>query len=94
MCRRRLRSNASYQIGSVTKQFTAAAILLLGEEGKLDLDADFTQYIDFDSQGRTVSVRRLLDHTSGIRSYTEMDVFGELSVPRPAARYPRTTGRG
>lgn len=72
--------DASYEIGSVTKQFTAAAILLLVEEGKLDLDADFTGYIDFDTRGRSVPVRRLLDHTSGIRSYTEMPVFGSLAT--------------
>lgn len=71
---------ASYEIGSMTKQFTAAAVLLLAEEGRLDLDADLRDYVDFDTQGRRVSVRRLLDHTSGIRSYTEMEVFGELVV--------------
>ena len=73
-------AEASYEIGSVTKQFTAAAVLLLAEEGKLDLDADMTEYVDFDTQGRDVPVRRLLDHTSGIRGYTEMPVFGELAV--------------
>jgi len=71
-------ASASYQIGSVTKQFTAAAILLLAEEGKIDLDADFTDYLEYDTHGRTVTVRRLLNHTSGIKSYTEMEVFGEL----------------
>jgi CubicO group peptidase (beta-lactamase class C family) len=70
---------ASYEIGSVTKQFTAAAVLLLVEAGKLDLEADFTTYVDYDTHGRTVPLRRLLDHTSGIRSYTEMSVFGELT---------------
>ena len=70
---------ASYEIGSVTKQFTAAAAMLLVEEGKLDLEADFTDYVDFDTQGHTVPVRRLLDHTSGIKGYTEMPVFGEFS---------------
>ena len=60
-------SDASYEIGSITKQFTAAAVLLLAEEGKLDLDADLTDYLDFDTQGYSVPVRRLLDHTSGIK---------------------------
>ncbi len=72
-------AEVSYEIGSVTKQFTSAAILLLAEEGKLDLDAEFTDYLDYDTRGRRVTVRRLLDHTSGIRSYTEMPVFGELT---------------
>jgi CubicO group peptidase (beta-lactamase class C family) len=73
--------NAIFQIGSVTKQFTAAAALMLWEQGKLDLDADVTEYLpDFDTQGHAVSVRRLFDHTSGIKGYTEMPVFGGLSV--------------
>ncbi|KPJ84032.1 MAG: hypothetical protein AMS19_02215 [Gemmatimonas sp. SG8_23] len=72
-------AGASYEIGSVTKQFTAAAVLLLAEEGLVDLDADFTDYVAFDTGGRTIPVRRLLDHTSGIESYTDMPVFGELT---------------
>jgi len=71
---------ASYQIGSITKQFTAAAAMLLVEEGKLDLEADFTDYVDFDTGGRTIPVRRLLDHTSGIKGYTEVEAFGEFSM--------------
>lgn len=74
---------ASYEIGSMTKQFTAAAIMLLVEEGKLDLDADMTEYLpDYDTKGHAVSLRRLLDHTSGIKGYTEMPVFGEIAVRR------------
>jgi CubicO group peptidase (beta-lactamase class C family) len=70
--------SASYEIGSITKQFTAAAVMLLVEDGRLDLDADLTEYVDFDTRGRSVPLRRLLDHTSGIKGYTEMPVFGEL----------------
>jgi len=72
---------ASYEIGSMTKQFTSAAILQLVEDGKLDLDADITTYLpDYDTQGHRISLRRLLDHTSGIKGYTEMPVFGEIAV--------------
>ncbi len=75
--------SASYEIGSVTKQFTSAAILKLVEDGKVDLDADVTDYLpDLDTQGYAVPVRRLLDHTSGIRSYTAMPVFGDLAVKK------------
>ncbi len=75
--------SASYEIGSITKQFTAAAIMQLVEAGKLDLDADFTTYLpEFDANGHRVPLRRLLDHTSGIKGYTEMPVFGEISVRR------------
>lgn len=77
---------AVYEIGSVTKQFTAAAVMQLVEDKKIDLDADVTTYLpDFDSQGRRVTVRRLLDHTSGIRPYTmlpEFQDFGMRTLPR------------
>jgi CubicO group peptidase (beta-lactamase class C family) len=76
-------AGASYEIGSMTKQFTAAALLQLAEDGKVDLDADLTAYLpDYDTQGRRIPVRRLLDHTSGIKGYTEMPVFGDLRMQR------------
>jgi len=78
-----LEATPSYEIGSMTKQFTAAAVLLLVEDGRLDLDADFTEYLpEFDTGGRHVPLRRLLDHTSGIKGYTEMPVFAELSMKK------------
>jgi CubicO group peptidase (beta-lactamase class C family) len=64
---------AIYEIGSVTKQFTGAAIMQLAEQGKLSLDDDVSKYLpEFDTKGRRITLRRLLDHTSGIRSYTEI----------------------
>lgn len=76
-------TDAVFEIGSVTKQFTAAAVLRLAEEGKLDLEADITTYLpDYDTQGRRIPLRRLLDHTSGIKGYTEMPVFGEYMTRR------------
>jgi CubicO group peptidase (beta-lactamase class C family) len=72
-------TGANFEIGSVTKQFTAAAILKLAEEGKLSLADDMSKFFpDFDTRGYQVSVRQLLDHTSGIQGYTESPVFGEL----------------
>ena len=69
-----------YRIGSVTKQFTAAAAMLLVEEGKLDLSADLQKYLpDYDTQGFGVPVERLLNHTSGIKGYTEIPGFWERS---------------
>jgi D-alanyl-D-alanine carboxypeptidase len=61
-----------YRIGSITKQFTAAGVMRLVEQGKVSLDDDFTKYVPFDTRGRRVTVRHLLDHTSGIRSYTSV----------------------
>jgi len=69
-------ASAVYEIGSVTKQFTAAALLTLVAEGRVDLDADVTEYLpDYDTGGHRIPVRRLLDHTSGIKGYTEMPSF-------------------
>lgn len=73
-------ADAQFEIGSVTKQFTAAAILKLVEAEKLDLDDDFTDYLSFDTKGRTITIANLLNHTSGIPSYTEIPEFWELSI--------------
>jgi len=65
-----------FRIGSNTKQFTAAAILKLRDEGKLNLEDDITTYIeDFPTHGHTITIKHLLTHTSGIKSYTGMPEF-------------------
>jgi len=62
-----------YRIGSVTKQFTAAAILQLMESGKINLDDDMRIYLpEFSTGERVVTIRQLLNHTSGIKSLTEI----------------------
>lgn len=74
--------NATFEIGSVTKQFTGAAIMQLVEKDKLSLDDDLTKYVAFDTKGRKVTVRQLLSHTSGIKGYTELQVFGKLAMEK------------
>ncbi|MDQ3950416.1 MAG: beta-lactamase family protein, partial [Gemmatimonadota bacterium] len=60
-----------YRIGSITKQFTSAAIMRVIGEGKLSLDDTLGKLLPSSPPAwRGVSVRRLLNHTSGIRSYT------------------------
>ncbi len=71
--------DASFEIGSVTKQFTGVAILQLAEQGKLSLEDDFTKYIDFDTDGRKISINQLLHHTSGIKSYTQSRQFMKVA---------------
>lgn len=78
---------AIFEIGSATKQFTAAAILKLVEAEKISLDDDFTDYLEFDTKGRKITINNLLNHTSGIPSYTEIPEFWDLSVKE----YPRDT---
>jgi len=72
---------ATYEIGSITKQFTAASILLLVEQGKLSLEDELSKFLpDYPTQGNRVTIRRLLNHTSGIKGYTELPEFREFSV--------------
>ncbi len=60
-----------YEIGSITKQFTSAAIMKLVEQGRVKLDDDLSTYVpQFPLHGKRVSIRQLLNHTSGIHSYT------------------------
>jgi CubicO group peptidase (beta-lactamase class C family) len=90
--------DALFELGSVAKQFTAVALLQLRDQGKLSLDDEITKWLpDFDTRGNRVTVRRLLDHTSGIVGLTEMPEFGLLAwnprFPRDSAyalikRYP------
>ena len=62
-----------YGIGSVSKQFTAAAVLMLAEEGKLSLDDPVSKYIPDLADADKVKVRQLLSHTSGYRDYWPQD---------------------
>ena len=59
-----------FRIGSVTKQFTAAAILRLAEEGKLSLDDPLAKYFPTYPGGDKITLRHLLTHTSGLHNYT------------------------
>ncbi len=69
-----------YRIGSITKQFTSAAVMQLVEQGKVKLDDSIGTYLaTLPSGWRGVKVRQLLNHTSGIPSYTDI---GERWVRR------------
>lgn len=65
-----------FEIGSITKQFTAACILLLAEDGKLSLDDKISRHLMNTPAGwSNITIRHLLTHTSGIRNYTTEDGF-------------------
>jgi CubicO group peptidase (beta-lactamase class C family) len=69
-------ASTSFRIGSLTKNFTAAAILKLVERGKLGLDDPLSRTVpEFDTGGRVVTIRQLLNHTSGIPEYTTQPGF-------------------
>jgi CubicO group peptidase (beta-lactamase class C family) len=74
--------DTKFRIGSVTKQFTAALILQLVGEGKIKLDGKISDYLtDYRKDtGEKVTIHQLLNHTSGIPSYTSRpDFFPEMS---------------
>ena len=62
-----------YSIGSISKQFTAAAILLLQEQGKLSLDDAVGKYVPGLTRGDEVTIRQILSHTSGYQDYWPED---------------------
>lgn len=64
-----------FRIGSITKQFTAVCILKLASEGKLSLQDDIKKYIPDYGIQEPITVEHLLTHTSGIKSYTNVDTF-------------------
>jgi D-alanyl-D-alanine carboxypeptidase len=67
-----LNAGMALRLGSITKQFTAAAILMLAEQAKLALCDDFRKYLpDFPDKGATITIEHLLTHSSGIPSYTD-----------------------
>ena len=64
------RPDTIFEAGSVSKQFTAAAVLLLAQDGKLSLDDDVRKYIpEMPDYGAPITIRHLLHHTSGLRDW-------------------------
>ncbi|HEX5259757.1 MAG TPA: serine hydrolase domain-containing protein [Sphingomicrobium sp.] len=71
-----------YQIASNSKQFTAMAILLLRDEGKLGLDDPVSKYIPGITEGDKITIRELLSHTSGLQDFWPQDyLFSDMTVP-------------
>ena len=65
-----LTTSSVIEVGSVSKQFTAAAILLLEQQGKLSLDENIRKYIpELPNYGTTITLRQMMHHTSGIRDW-------------------------
>ena len=76
-----------FRIGSISKQFTAAAVLRLAEQGKLSLDDTLDKYFPDFPHGGEVKLRLLLTHTSGLHSYTDKpDFIGRVKEPIEPAK--------
>src|SRR6476619_8563239 len=76
------RPDLPYQIASNSKQFTAMALLLLEDEGKLSLDDHVAKYLPGISGGDRITIRQLLSHTSGLQDFWPQDyMFADMRKP-------------
>jgi len=74
-----------FEIGSITKQFVAAAVMTLVEQGKINLDEPASRYLsDLPPAWHAVTVRQLLTHTSGIPDFEEILGYGAYRTPTTA----------
>ena len=80
-----------YNIASNSKQFTAASIMLLQQEGKLDLDDKVNRYLPEFAHGAQITLRELLTHTSGIPDYVDLDHLPHQATARQFADLVRAT---
>ena len=81
-----------FEIGSITKQFTAAGILLLAQDGKLSVDDKLSQHLkNLPDAWTNITLRHLLTHTSGLKSYTGLDGF-ELTKHLTQEQFIKTIG--
>lgn len=79
-----LQTDSVFRLGSITKQFTAAAIMILEEQGKLALTDDIHKYIpEFPTENNKVTIKHLLSHTSGIANYTEDESIWNIELKTP-----------
>lgn len=77
--------NTIFQLGSVTKQFTAAVILKLAEQKKLKLTDKLSKYYPGYPKGDSITIAHLLSHTSGIVNYTNDEEFMSKEVLKPVS---------
>ena len=76
------RTDAPYQIASISKQFTAAALLLLEDDGKLTMDDTVAKWLPGISGGDRITIRQLLSHTAGLQDYWPQDYsFAAMEKP-------------
>ena len=75
----KLNTNSVFQIGSMTKQFTAIAVLMLEEQGKLKVSDPISKYIPSYPNGNNITIHHLLTHTSGIKDFTKMKALQDIA---------------
>ncbi|MGQ0642404.1 MAG: serine hydrolase domain-containing protein [Gemmatimonadaceae bacterium] len=75
-----MRADHVFLVGSITKEFTGAAILRLVAEGRIALDDDVTMYVtDVNTHGQRITIEQVLTHTSGLPNFVDLASFDSLS---------------
>jgi len=91
--RSKIDADTNFRLASVTKQFTAMAVMLLVHDGKLRYEDRLTDvFPDFPSYGGTITVRNLLNHTSGLQDYE--DLMAKPHPNRPPESIPQINDAG
>ena len=83
----KIKDDTLFQAGSITKSFTSAIILQLEAEGKLNINDPITKYLPQYTRWRNVTIRQLLNHTSGIFNYTDTGKFNNIRRNTPQAQF-------
>lgn len=79
-----MRLDSHMRVGSITKTFTGTVILQLAEEGQLGLDDPVARYQPLVPNGKHITIRELLNMTSGLFNYTEDDGFDKMLLAQPS----------
>ncbi|MBV6443575.1 MAG: D-aminopeptidase [Saprospiraceae bacterium] len=80
-----LTTASQFRIGSITKQFTAVAILQLADQGKLKLTDEIQRYVDFPKKEHPITIEHLLTHTSGIPNFTDLPAYNPEAFAVPVS---------
>ena len=82
--KRKVTDDTAFPVASISKTFTAALILSLAEDGRLDLDTSVRSYLPTLGISRAITVRQLLDHTSGLRDFYFHPRIDKALLTKPA----------
>ncbi|MEU4172271.1 serine hydrolase domain-containing protein [Streptomyces sp. NPDC026665] len=82
-----IKADEHFRVGSITKTFTATVILELVDEGRIKLDAPVSRYLRGVPNGRNITIRQLLQMTSGLYNYSEDLRFNQVLDDRPETQW-------
>ncbi|MGH9544807.1 MAG: serine hydrolase domain-containing protein [Terriglobales bacterium] len=90
---RKIDGHTNFRLASCTKQFTAMAVMLLVHDGKLHYEEQLTDvFPDFPEYGKSITIRNLLNHTSGLLDYE--DLMAQPAAGTPAGKIPQIKDAG